>query len=166
MRQHLWTPSPTTTSLRGRRSKNLTFAYEVVQPNESTRGIAVLADTLEANGGAVRSASTGTDAELAHTRLGHEPAHKAGDGTASLIFAYKVVWPYGFSVFGAPFVSTPEIGLSLSQSDRELRVDWRHELVRSDRMALEAGIEATRREAAYDETGIEHGRGLRLSARW
>ena len=35
-----------------------------------------------------------------------------------------------------------------------------------DRMALEAGIEATRREAAYDESGPEHGAGLRLSARW
>ena len=54
----------------------LTFTHEVVQPNESTRGIAVLTNTLEANGGAIRSASAGTDAHLSHTRLGHDPAHK------------------------------------------------------------------------------------------
>ena len=54
----------------------LTFAYDVVWPNESTRGIAVLADTLELNGGAVRSAASDTDADLTHAGLGHDPAHK------------------------------------------------------------------------------------------
>ncbi len=54
----------------------LSFAYEVVEPNESTEGIAVLANTLEANGGAIRSAETEADAELAHAGLGHDPAHQ------------------------------------------------------------------------------------------
>ena len=70
-------------------TESLTFAFKVVQPNESTRGIAVLADTLEANGGAIRSASTGTDAGFGHDGLDHDPAHKvdwrlAPAGTASV----------------------------------------------------------------------------------
>ena len=56
--------------------ESLTFAYEVVQPNISTQGIAVLADTLEANGGAIRAVSGGADAHLSHPGLGHDPAHK------------------------------------------------------------------------------------------
>ena len=54
----------------------LTFVHTVVEPNISTRGIAVLADTLEANGGTIRLAATGADAALAHGGLGHDPAHK------------------------------------------------------------------------------------------
>ncbi len=57
-------------------TESLIFAYTVAEPNESTQGIAVLADTLEANGGAIRSASAGADAALAHPGLGHDPAHK------------------------------------------------------------------------------------------
>ena len=60
----------------GSGTAELVFAYEVVQPNESTQGIAVLAGTLEANGGAIRSVSGGTDAQLGHAGLGHDPAHK------------------------------------------------------------------------------------------
>ena len=39
----------------GSGTADLLFAYEVVQPNQSTRGIAVLANTLEINGGAIKS---------------------------------------------------------------------------------------------------------------
>ena len=60
----------------GAGTDRLTFAYAVVEPNESTGGIAVPADTLEANGGAIRAAAAGADAALAHTGLGHDPAHK------------------------------------------------------------------------------------------
>ena len=55
---------------------SLTFSHTVVEPNISTKGIAVLANTLQANGGAIRSAETQADAELAHVGLGHDPAHK------------------------------------------------------------------------------------------
>ena len=61
---------------RGSGSDSLIFAYEVVEPNESTQGIAVLADTLELNGGAFRSARTEADAELGHDGLDHDPDHK------------------------------------------------------------------------------------------
>ncbi len=60
----------------GTGTASLVFAHRVVQPNYSTRGIAVLANTLELNGGTVRSASTGEDASLAHAGLDHDPDHK------------------------------------------------------------------------------------------
>ena len=53
----------------------LTFAHTVVEPNRSTRGIAVVANSLELNGGAIRSASQ-VNAGLSHTNLGHDADHK------------------------------------------------------------------------------------------
>ena len=52
------------------------FDYTVVEPNISTQGIAVLANSLEANGGTIKAAATGSDADLAHDGLDHDPAHK------------------------------------------------------------------------------------------
>ena len=57
-------------------TKSLTFAYTVVEPNYSTQGIAVLANSLALNGGAIRSAAANANAELAHTGLGHDSGHK------------------------------------------------------------------------------------------
>ena len=54
----------------------LTFVYTVVKANATPHGIAVLANTLEANGGTIRSAATGDDALLGHAGLDHDPAHK------------------------------------------------------------------------------------------
>ena len=62
----------------------LAFVYRARKPNTSTQGIAVLADTLEANGGTIRSAATGMDAQLSHLGLHHDPAHKV-DTTAPLL---------------------------------------------------------------------------------
>ncbi len=53
-----------------------TFVHEVVEPNLSTQGIAALANSLEPNGGAIQSAGSDADAQLAHAGLGHDPAHK------------------------------------------------------------------------------------------
>ncbi|WP_419930663.1 SwmB domain-containing protein [Candidatus Poriferisodalis sp.] len=60
----------------GSGTAELTFTHEVIRPNYSSQGIAVLADTLAHAGGAIRSASSQTDAALTHTGLGHDPAHK------------------------------------------------------------------------------------------
>ncbi|MCY3642880.1 MAG: S8 family serine peptidase [Acidimicrobiaceae bacterium] len=60
----------------GSGTAELVFAHEVVEPNFSTRGIAVLADTLALAGGTIRSASTQADAELAHAGLDHDPDHQ------------------------------------------------------------------------------------------
>ena len=54
----------------------LTFAHVVVQPNYSTQGIAVLMNSLQLNGGTIRSAATDEDADLAHAGIGHDPNHK------------------------------------------------------------------------------------------
>ena len=56
-------------------TRNLTFTHTVVEPNYSTQGIAVLANTLALNGGTIRSAG-GTNAALGHTGLGHDSGHK------------------------------------------------------------------------------------------
>ena len=60
----------------GSGTTELTFTHEVVRPNYSTQGIAVLADTLALNGGTVRAAASGADSDLAHGGLDHDPAHK------------------------------------------------------------------------------------------
>ena len=61
----------------GSGSTALVFVHEVVEPNISTQGIAVLADSLELDGGAaIASTATGADALLGHTGLGHDPTHK------------------------------------------------------------------------------------------
>ena len=55
----------------------LVFVHEVVEPNLSRQGIAVLGDSLDASGGAaIRSAATQTDAALGHAGLGHDSNHK------------------------------------------------------------------------------------------
>ena len=67
----------------------LTFAYDVVAPNVSRRGIAVLADTLQLDGGTIRKAGADADAALAHDGLGHDPKHKV-DGRRPLITEAEV----------------------------------------------------------------------------
>ena len=60
----------------GSGTDTLTFAHEVIEPNYSTQGIAVLDDTLELNGGTIRSTSSQTDADLAHVRVNHHGEHR------------------------------------------------------------------------------------------
>ena len=55
---------------------SLTFAHTVVEPNYSTQGIAVLANSLDLNGGTIRSTSSDTGADLSHLGLPHDSAHK------------------------------------------------------------------------------------------
>ena len=60
----------------GTGTASLTFAHTVVQPNYSTQGIAVLANSLALNGGTIKSSATQADAELSHIRLEHNADHK------------------------------------------------------------------------------------------
>ena len=67
----------------------LTFAYTVVSPNSSRGGtpvtddgIAVLANTLELNGGTIKSAGAARDAGLAHAGLAHDANHKVDHSKA------------------------------------------------------------------------------------
>ena len=63
---------------RGSGTRILEFAYTVVEGDLSTQGVAVLQDTLELNGGTIRSASALTEenAKLGHAGLDHDPNHK------------------------------------------------------------------------------------------
>ena len=60
----------------GSGTASVTFAHTVVEPNFSPRGIAVLADSLELNGGTITSATSGTAAALSHVGRDHDPDHK------------------------------------------------------------------------------------------
>ena len=60
----------------GTGTSHLNFAYTVAEPATSTRGVAVAANTLDANGGAIRSAVTQAHAEPSHAGLPHDAAHK------------------------------------------------------------------------------------------
>ena len=64
----------------GSGTKVLTFAYTVVTPNISTQGIAVLQNSLALNGGTIKDGTV--DANLAHTGLAHNAAHKVNSGLA------------------------------------------------------------------------------------
>ena len=65
----------------GTGTKVLTFGYTVVQMNRSTQGVAVLANTLQLNGGTMKDAGDATiDAALAHTGLGHDASHQVDGG--------------------------------------------------------------------------------------
>ena len=64
----------------------LIFSHAVVEPNYSSQGIAVLANSLELNGGTIRA--DGVDASLAHAGRDHDADHKvdwqrASDGGES-----------------------------------------------------------------------------------
>ena len=60
----------------GTGTTELTFAYVASSGDMSADGVAVLADTLEPNGGAIKSVATGTAASLGHAGLDHDPAHR------------------------------------------------------------------------------------------
>ena len=60
----------------GSGTTTLTFTHTVVEPNYSTQGVAVLANSLELNGGTIRSSASQTDADLSHDRQPHAPEHK------------------------------------------------------------------------------------------
>ena len=79
----------------GSGTTSLTFAHQVVEPNISTQGVAVLTNTLQLNGGTIKSASSEDNAGLAHQGLGHDASH-------------KVDWRLGApAVTGVALTSTP-----------------------------------------------------------
>ena len=123
----------------------------------SDRGVRMtLAQTMGA------SASSGADALLARSTMAGLAANDDGEepGRRRL----EATFGYGFPVFAYRFTWTPEIGVAFSQADRSYRLGWRLGLA-DDRVSLDLGLEATRREPANDDAP-EHGVALRLNARW
>ena len=70
----------------GAGTQMLEFAYTVVEQDHSSDGVAVVQDTLELNGGAIRSASAIVEenARLAHMGLDHDPDHRVYGGAPVL----------------------------------------------------------------------------------
>ena len=80
---------------------------------------------------------------------------------------FEAVLGYGVPMFGHRFVGTPEFGLGLSDTGRELRLGWRLGLARgAGRVSFDLALEAARRESANDERGPEERIAARLSLRW
>ena len=59
----------------GSGTSSLVFVHTVVEPNLSTQGIAVLANTLSLNSGTIQSEAE-VDADLAHDGLAHDTSRK------------------------------------------------------------------------------------------
>ena len=73
---------------------------------------------------------------------------------------------YGMALFGDRFTGTPNVGLGLSDTARDLRMGWRlTSNVRGD-PGFEVNLDATRREAVGGEEAPEHGVMLRSLIRW
>ncbi len=73
---------------------------------------------------------------------------------------------YGIGMFGDRFTGTPEVGVGLSNADREYRVGWRLGLVRRKDFGFEVRLDASRREPANDDREPSQRIGVRLTARW
>ena len=71
---------------------------------------------------------------------------------------------YGLGVFDDRWTATPELGLGLSDTDRELRLGWRLTERVAAGLAFELGVEGTRRESVDGAAGPEH--GLEVGLGW
>jgi len=73
---------------------------------------------------------------------------------------------YGIAAFGGSFTVAPEIGLALTDTDREYSLGWRLSSARNRLVSVLLDLEGTRRESISDSHEPEHGVGLRVRLRW
>ncbi len=69
---------------------------------------------------------------------------------------------YGLAMFGGGFTGTPNVGLGLSDTSRELRTGWR--LAPAGGRGFELNLDAARRDSAGDTP--ENSIGFGVTARW
>ena len=94
-------------------------------------------------------------------------ADLAGEGTGiDDTQRLELTLGYGLGVFGDRFTATPELGVGVSDTHRELRLGWRLGDAGGGPVSMELGMEGTRRESANDEGEAEHALMLRGSMRW
>ena len=118
----------------GSGAKSLTFAHTVVEPNISTKGVAVLANSLELNGGTIRHADN-SSADLEHPAIPHggdQSSHKvdwqtASDGNATVASSDGVPdhSPTVDLTIG-PITGQPTNVWAHVQAHHSLRVAWDH----------------------------------------
>ena len=127
-------------------------------------------------------ASGGADALLGRETLAGLTAEDNGDEMAQRLFEAR--FGYGFSsfgggfsafgdgftsVFGDGFTSKPEIGIGLSDTNRDYSLGWWLTRDAGDGGSLELSFEAWRRESANattDATPVVHGVVFRLTSRF
>ena len=109
------------------------------------------------------SATGGMNALLSRRTLEGLAAHDAGDVQRRRL---EATLGYGFPLFGDRFTGTPEVGVGLSDTDRDYRVGWRLGLARGDRVSFDVSLDVIRREPANDDRDPDDEIGLRLTARW
>ena len=126
----------------------------------SERGLAV--SLTQSFGG---SATGGADTLFAReTMAGIAANDDDGDGSWLDRRRFEATVGYGLPALGGRFTSTPQIGLGLSDTERDYSLGWRLRLARRDLVDLSIGLEGTRRESANDDREPENriGFGLRL----
>ena len=67
---------------------------------------------------------------------------------------------YGLGVFDDRWTATPELGIGLSDTGREVHLGWRLTEQVSAGLVFEFGMAGTRRESLDGDTGPEHGLGV------
>ena len=142
----------------GMRERGVSGTLAFDPASESGRGLSLsLTQTM---GG---PSAGGADALLERTTLAGLGAQ---DGAALSARRLAARVGYGFAAFEDRYTATPELGLGLSDSGRELLLGWRLAERVSSGLAFELGLEATRRtfegEAAGAEHGVVAGAGWRL----
>ena len=111
-----------------------------------------------------RGRAGGMDALLGRETMEGLAANDEGGDLANR--RLEVGLGYGFGVFGDRFTAMPEVGLGLSNGQREYRVGWRLGLERGGPVSMELGLDATLHEAANDRGEAVTALMLRGSVRW
>ena len=72
----------------------------------------------------------------------------------------------GLPVAGGRYIGTPEVGIGVSETDREYRLGWRLGRARKGPVDFTFDIEGALRESVDDEEEPAHRIGLRMTLRW
>ena len=127
---------------------------------ETDRGLSM---SLRQSWGA--SPSGGMDALLSRETLAGL-APDDDDGRFEAASRLEAELGYGIALFGGRFTGTPNLGFGLSEGSRDYRLGWRLTSALPGDPGFEVTLDATRREAANDDTEPEHGVALRGTIRF
>ncbi len=149
---------------KGFRERGFSGALSWQEEPQSNRG-AILNLTQTVDG----PSSGGADALLSRSTLeglaGSAPGADGDDDVKRRRLEVKL--GYGFSAFRRSFISTPEVGIVVSDTGSEYSLGWR--LSRgggSSRGGLELLLEGRRSESDNDNAEPQHTIGLRMNARF
>ena len=138
----------------GFRERGLAAALSFDPRPSTERGLTMsLRQTLGA-------ASTGGAAVL----MGRETLTGLGANDSGGARRLELTAGYGIAMFDDRYTGTPELGVGLSDTDRDYRLGWRLGLGSNGSTSLELSVEGRRSESANDEP--RHVIGFRLTARF